>query len=254
MPNVFVKFILTRALKFCIVIILLVTSFLTPSHAAPDQNSTVIPLFQKKNALSQSLDSLDLLKQNKKREGRPLSEIELKQQQLIDSLQLIRKIIQADIAATSKPSNNKHGFPLFRFLNLSDLTIIIVAITILFTGILLLLGTIKNAFFRAPEKISSNKSENLGNLSLNPSKSLLSGESLDFFDTTKSQETIKDQTHFECNENNTDHPDNKNDDELETKIIKAASEGMSIQEMSRLFHLSSDHITLILKLAESGKK
>ncbi len=254
MPNVFVKILLTRAFKFSIVIFLLVTSFFTPSHAAPDQNGTVIPLFQKKNALSQSLDSLDLLKQNKKREGRPLSEIELKQKQLIDSLQLIRKIIQADIAATSKPSDNKYEFPLFRFLNLSDMAIIIVAITILFTGILLLLGTIRNALFRAPEKISSNKPANLGNLPLNLSKSLLSGESSDPFDTTKSQEMIKDQTHFKYNENKTDHPDDKNDGELETKIIKAASEGMSIQEMSRLFHLSSDHITLILRLAESGKK
>ncbi|NLL15412.1 MAG: hypothetical protein GX267_18595 [Fibrobacter sp.] len=253
MPNAFISFALTRVLKLSIIAVLFISSLPLPSFAASDHNSTVIPLFQKKNALSQSLDSLDLLKQSKKREGRTISEIELKQKQLIDSLQLIRKIIQSDIEDASQQSDNKNGFSLFRLLKFSDLVIPVIAVILLFTGILFLFGAVKKALFRSSKNIIRNKPDNLNTLPLNHQNSLLSGEFSNRSNIAESpQETNEEQ--IECTGKNPDQFDDKNDEDLETKVIKAASEGMSIQELSRRFHLSSDHVTLILKLAESRKK
>lgn len=249
MPNVFINFALTWVLKLSIIAVTIIISAPLPSPAASDHNSTVNLLFQKKIDLSQSLDSLNLLKQSKKREGRSFSEIELKQKQILDSLHLIRKMIQTDIATTSRFSDNKNGSSFLSFFRLSDWVIFIIAVALLFTGILLLFRTVTNALFSSSKSISSNKSA----LPLNPENHLLSEEFSEPNIITKSQETNGDQIHFEPVEKNPDQPDDRNDKDLETNIIKAASEGMSIQEISRLFHLSSDHITLILKLAESRK-
>lgn len=254
MPNAFISFALNRVLKLSILTVVLISSSPMTSLAASDHNNTVVPLFQKKNTLSQSIDSLDLLKQSKKREGHSFSEIELKQKQIMDSLQLIRKIIQADVAAASRHSDNKNGFSLFRLLNLSDLMIYIIAVVLLFTGILLLFRAVKNVLFRSSKNFISNKPVNLYTPPLNHPDNLLSGEFLNHSEITKSQEMDEEQIHFESDEKEPDQFDNKNDEDLETNIIKAASEGMSVQELSKHFHLSSDHITLILKLAESRKK
>lgn len=255
MPSFFNVFLLTRSFKCSIIFFVFITLFFSPSTASPNINSKVLPLIQKKNALSQSLDSLDLIKQSKKREGLSFSEIELKQKQILDSLQIIRKIIQADMEIPPRLSDHKNGFPFLRFLCLSDLVKIIIAVSLLFTGILLLFRMVKNALFRVPKKnLISNKPADLGNLPSKPAKKLLPGELLDSIDNIKAPEAKKDHINFEYNEKKTDHHDDKDDDELEASIINAAAEGMSIQEISRHFHLSSDHITLILKLAESRKK
>lgn len=254
MPKAFISFALNRVLKLSILTVVLISSANVPSLAASGHNNTVTPLFQKKNALSQSLDSLDLLKQSKKREGHSFSEIELKQNQIMDSLQLIRKIIQADVAAASRHSDNKNWVSLLRLLNLSDWMIYIIAVVLLFTGILLLFRTVNNVLFRSSKSFISSKPANLDTPPLNHPDSLLSGEFMNHSDIAKSQEINEEQIHFESDEKDPDQFDNKNDKDLETNIIKAASEGMSVQELSRHFHLSSDHITLILKLAESRKK
>jgi len=256
MPDAFISFALNRVLKLSIIAVLLFSIVPIPSLAltTSDHNSTVLPLIQKKNAHSQSLDSLDLLKQRKKREGSSFSEIELKQKQILDSLQLIRKIIQTDVTALSQLSNNKNQFPLFSHPNLSDWVISVVAVTLLFTGILLLFRTVKNVLFRSSKNFISNKPANLDTSLSNHPDNLLSGEFLDLSDIAKSQEKNEEQIHFDAKEKDPDHLDKKNDKDLEVNILKAASEGMSVQELSRHFHLSSDHITLVLKLAESRKK
>ncbi len=251
MSNLFFNLSLTRVLKLNTITVILITYILLHSTAASNQNSTVIPLLEKKNALSQSLDSLNLLRQSNKREGRSFSEIEFKHKQIIDSLQLIRKIIQTDIAETSRLSDNKNHFPLFRLLCLSDWVILLIVAALLFAGILLLLKVVKNVLFNSSKNKASNKPAKLRPLASNPPNSLLSKELSGHNDFAKSQIMNDDQIHFEYSERNSDQLDDKNDEDLETNVIKAASEGMSIQELSRNFHLSSDHITLILKLAES---
>jgi hypothetical protein len=207
MSNASIKFTLIWS---SFIYVVLISSVLALSSAASDQNSTIAPLFMKKKALSQSLDSLDLLKQNKKREGHSFSEIELKQKQILDTLQLIRKMIQTDITTTSRISDNKI-LSFLKSLSLSDWLIFITAIVLLFAGILLLFGAVKKALFGGSKEIISKKSLNLGTLPLHSPNSSLSDEFSETNGSKKTPEMNNDQTHFENSENNPVQPDNKNE-------------------------------------------
>lgn len=243
--------------KLCLLLIAILFINIT-SVSKPD--SAVSPLIQKKTQLSQSLDSLNLLKQNKKREGKSFSDIEIKENKILDSLQLIRQTIQTNISSSDQdPKIKEKQFSLFKPPNFSDLLMLLTAIIVLFFGILLLLGKAKKILYpniknsnqqKAVQTIlNSEDTSSLENICETPASD--NQKNLPQMPDPQIQSLEKKQITEELS--SVDH-NNDSKEELEAKVIKAASDGMNIQEISRLFHLSSDHVSLILRLSESLPK
>ncbi len=253
MPRSLFKSDLFQVNKLGLLSSILITLILFNLRAASAHNNAPNPLLQKKSDLSRSLDSLDLLKQGKIREGRSYSEIELKQKQILDSLHFIRKKIQTDLSTSSPLSENTDGIPFLKYLKLSDWLLLISAVGALFYGILLLLGIIKKGIIHRPKTVTTNRSIKSNSSALDTETTGTSDAPADHQLDIITRETLK--THLQTinDEKNSDLLDESSDEDLETSVINAASNGMHIQEISRLFHISSDHVSLILRLSESKK-
>lgn len=246
---------------FLIFPLLFISFFLITSTISANRNNLTTPLIEKKKQLSQSLDSLDLIKQNNKRYGKSITEIELKQEKIIDSLTFIKKKIQSDHSSENKLLNAQNKIPLFfKPLTTSDWLFIVSGIIVLFLGILLLFRLLKRILFREHK---NNKIISLKNKSITHDKSLLKDTS-DTIDSNigllEKLQTIPYSPPSHTTNNKPEMPLAKEETlnilpgfkpSLENNIIKAASDGMDIQEISRTFHLSSDHVALIIKMSHN---
>lgn len=252
--------------------ILLLTLNLSAAQASGKSNQ-LLPLTEQKKQLSITLDSLDLLKQDRKRAGHTFTDLDLKQNLIRDSLQLIRSKIQHATSTDSKSFKTPKSLQkILSSYTAFDWFLVILATSALFAGILLLYGVMSKMLTNKRKEPLVKPSQRRQFQVENPIKSqptIGSGPGSNDYSTTIKLQNIEDTSYNESAPNVVANfptqPDFKADDisskkstseiknELEQKVVNAVFLGMSIQEVSRKFHLSSDHVSLIIKLSENTK-
>jgi hypothetical protein len=221
-------------------------------------------LSDKKITLTRKIDSLDLVKQTQKRLGTSIDELELQQTSLRDSLRMIRKSIQNKSPDTETPRGN-FASNLLKPQNLFDWIVLIVGGVATMSGIVLLWGILK-ILFSFKKKPVHNTSAPFKKISLSEPHT----DKPDFNSPVPDPEfgKLRERLNFEHVPNSVStapvfqypdspqkasHPSPINLQYSKTvseqTIIAAAQNGMDITEISRNFQISTDHVTLILKIA-----
>ena len=230
------------------------------------------------------LDSLDLLKQDLKRSGSPISEIELLQSSLRDSLRNIRNQIQStsEIAPLQSGEKKTHRF-IQPPSNLFDWIIVIVGVIAFFSGLLLIIGISRSFTSMRRKKMPDNAGppppspppETLPHLQAETPRIILSQKEpeqtykpadlrSDPGVTTRpadrpepSPETEpKSRTSIPEESQTVEPMENRQgtkENSLEKQVIIAAESGLDPVTISRRFHISVDHVALLLKMSASRK-
>ncbi len=243
--------------------------------------STHEELISRRAKLAARLDSIEVEKQIHKRQGKDLAHLEKSGQQIRDSIETLRAAIaeadKGDLKSSQgTKTNNSLSFSIpafFKPASLFDWIIIIVGMVALISGVLLIGGIIHSLFSgrskkkkkkvrllpKKPEpEQNSLKAPPLVQEKSPPKKTLKDTGGIDAirqrmqddhtrikqFDRAQSPFPIKEETPKPIAQTPEKTPSNKD------LIIKAASEGMSIHEISQTYHMSEDQISLILKVAQ----
>ncbi|MBN1309526.1 MAG: hypothetical protein JXA18_16520 [Chitinispirillaceae bacterium] len=227
--------------------------------------------------LSQKIDSLDLLKQNLKRKGETIAEIEQRQDSLRDSLRMVRDNLQTASNIPSKTSG-KRNLPLFiqKPTNPFDWIIVITGAVALFSGLMLFIGIARSLRLKqnrqkrkqgAPSRDhekqgmekrvktvaaypayeapppSSAPSPVIDSGSINQLRQRLDNQQSFQHNATPAVAAAQ-PVQPQCSPN-----DASETDAIEHQILDASRNGLDITAISRKFHLSADHVALILKMA-----
>lgn len=197
--------------------------------------------------LNEKIDSVNLEKQTFKRKGQSISEQEKKSALLRDSLQQIRQKIENKV--TESPGlNKKHSFSSSIIpQNYFDWIIIITGIMAVFSGIILISGVVKTIRnkpkkkdFRKKTSVTAPKNQNLN--SELPAKPLPEFKIPE--DSFSSQEIKSSPVTKKWEKPSMNSP------EIEKHVLQAFHNGMNIPDISRKFQLSSDYVSLVLKVAK----
>ena len=263
--------------SFCGLVLLAALIYPLPTVSAYPPNGAEISIVEKRKLLTHQIDSIDLLKQVRKRNGLPIDELEMQQKRIIDTLQQIRIVIQEADAKRSYPLRARHE-SFLKPQNLFDWIILIVGGIAILSGIMLILGIMKTFSTRShlkhshkPRRISeeqesktspekSNTYPKIPSMIDNDSAPLarlrqkITTESLTPFTTRTSLHELQNLSSKQ--QQPAPMPDNSQNDDLgsgdiKSKVLHAAQSGMDIQEISRQFHISADHVALLLKVAEN---
>jgi hypothetical protein len=237
--------------------LLLLISFSAVLHSQP-----ISAISETRHILIQKIDSLDLEKQLLKRQGQPVTEIENRQKEIIDSLNSIRKIIQTAtterISVVSKsPPENKFLF--FKPQGYFDWLILIIASIAGISGLILLIGIIKTLSVKKNKKTSRTGLQAAQTYSQvkqfrhpeQPSNETAISENPDSLNSLRrrvaEEQRIENETIPPLHSESPPASSEKSTD-IKSLVFKAASEGLDVQEISRRLHLSADQVSLILKV------
>ncbi len=229
-----------------------------PSSA---QTSAQQGLVHEMKGISLILDSLDLEKQARKRAGNPITEIETRQSQLIDSLRTIRKAIQSETLVPEPLPHKPSNLP-FPPRNIFDWIIIFVGTAAIISGLMLITGILRNLKRkqRNPDKqpvppvtytpgsirqTSLQKKIPLSEPQNDPVADLKQRIVANQEQSLYSRPGIADKLIEPAEET-------RKMSELEFKVLQAARDGVTVQEISRRYLISTDHVSLILRI--SGHK
>ncbi len=226
--------------------------------------------------ITQKIDSLDIIKQDLKRKGQPVNEVERMQEQLRDSLHQIRsKVQKISITGPSISGKIDKNTPFsLKPSNLFDWIIIITGIIASFSGLILIIGVYKIVVIKrktkksriaparaAPLLTSDDRKER----NVTPAFPEYTEDSVPEEEDAEKIKQIRQRIEREQNsEKKSTHeisypmsiPDtsaidpSSTKDNLESKVLRAYHDGMSIVSISRKFHISADHVSLILKMGE----
>lgn len=197
--------------------------------------------------LNEKIDSVNLEKQIFKRKGQSISEQEKISALLRDSLQQIRNKIENKV--TESPNLNKS--PSFSSSiipqNSFDWIIIVTGIMAVFSGIILISGIVKTIRNKPkkknpPKKTSATAPKTLDLNSELPTKPLPEFKIPD--DSLSSQEINSSLVTKKWEKPSMNSP------EIEKLVLQAFHDGMDIPDISRKFQLSSDYVSLVLKVAK----
>jgi hypothetical protein len=254
----------TVTMHFSTTIILLFAS--TCLFSSPTISDSSI-IYKRSHLISQN-DSIDLLKQTFKRKGVSLTELEEKQSLIHDSLKLINQSIQN---SGTQPEQSS----LFDFLpylplkptTIFDWIIIVVGIVAVISGFFLVIGMLsmakakKNSRLKKaiPKEITTQKKTTI--IPSQPIEELraLANSATDSVNQLRRQ--LRNAENDKPSSENTpeiakripqttiEDVSQENDSEHKRKIIDAAQSGMSPQEISKKYHISTDQVSLILKVA-----
>ena len=201
----------------------------------------------------------------KKRHGISIRDIEIKQAKLIDSVQVVRQVIQTKTPESFSPFRAKAKSFLFKPATLFDWIILIVGGIAAISGILLIYGIFKTLTRR--QTPARNKKNKPGKPASIPQETLeiktrltqteQSGTDLlanlrqrmetgQIASKADAKSALFPEDLQESNEKA--NPKDQSED-LENRIMKAAQDGLDIQEISRRYHVSADHVSLILKIS-----
>ncbi|NLG16910.1 MAG: hypothetical protein GX556_06205 [Fibrobacter sp.] len=211
--------------------------------------------------ISQLLDSLDLEKQARKRAGNPITEIETRQSQLIDSLHTIRKAIQSQTLIPEPLPHKPSNLP-FPPRNIFDWIIIFVGVAAIISGLMLITGILRN--FKRKQRITDKKPA--PPVTYTPRSVRQSSLQKDIPSSEPQNDSVADlkQRIVENQEQSLySRPgiadkliepaeETRKMSEMEFKVLQAARDGVSVQEISRRYLISTDHVSLILRI--SGHK
>jgi hypothetical protein len=234
-----------------------------------------------KHYLTQQLDSLDLQKQIRKRNGLSVTEIEQRQIEIKDSLALLKEHIQkAATAPTPIVSKRQSKHTLFsKPDNLFDWIIVIVGIIAIFSGSMLISGIVRSLHSKSKYRKKTAPHQQILSTNREPPTSAFPLYNRDgrtapgpgpdpavSFPDTLALDQLRQRIgtppadsspqtdgvpHLTAPIASASLPDDKlqQSTNIEQQIIAAARDGLDITALSRKFHLSSDHIALILKVA-----
>jgi hypothetical protein len=230
--------------------------------------------------LCQQIDSLDIEKQLKKRAGESITEIEERQKVLVDSLKILRSTFQNDMSYLKTQPNPDNGLfpssiagPLQPIINsvtsllnpkstfdwfiLITSGIAFISIFILFIAIVSVIKrrlrakkTVSRPHVSTPPKSVINRT------SENPQ---LENQSITLLNDLKKRVQVTNvdpglpdirftppEYHATATKSTPSTSDN-----LESQVLEAYQNGLEISEISKKFHISSDHVSLIIKVKNS---
>jgi hypothetical protein len=262
------------------------------SVTAENRTGRIDKLIQRKLVLTRKLDSLDLLKQQMKRKGVPINEVEHREKMLHDSIASFKSSIQSlskHTPAARPPSETILFLP--KPTNLFDWIIVIVGFIATFSGIMLLAGILRSIKTRRKKARRQRLQQQYQNSNSSiPPVSAYPQPTEPAYPEQPEPNTPEVQTSI--NRQYTPLPDtgtiallkkrvkqhtppepeqppprpviekpvlpsesiqssfNRDADSLEQAIIEAAEDGLDHAAISKKFHVSIDHISLILKVAD----
>ena len=264
--------------------VILFSIFLLPNIlvAAKSTASKINLLAQQRESMIRQIDSLDLVKQQQKRQGKSIIEIEQVQNSLRDSATHLKTSIQtlsAHTPATRPPSQPLHFFP--KPTNLFDWIIVIVGAIATLSGIFLIAGimrSIKTKRKRARRQRMQQQYRTMNSTTPVPAPAQPAyPEASDSGDRTPPSPPPLPDTgttiallRERVKQHTTTEPDqppprevlerpilppeppevlSQTVDSLEQKIISAARCGLDHATISKKFQVSIDHVALLLKVA-----
>lgn len=246
-------------------------------------------LSEKKAHLSLLYDSLDLQKQMFKRNGLSVSEIERHQAEIKDSLVILKNYIYKQSTTKPSPLKKDQKSPI-KFVNrprdIFDWTVIIVAIVAVFSGIMLCIGIIRRILCYQKNRNQKKRKNHSQKTAAPVREAMASVYPENKKDTIPQKAYDHDQkdTVTDSISNNdpierlrqkvttapVDHDEKSKkqlisdvvfqgerdgivSSDIEQQVLTAAREGLDIAAISRKFHLSSDHVSLIVKIGGINK-
>lgn len=267
---------LKRPTLFVIILGTVFSFGILTGNADQDENA-----LSRKKILSARLDSIEMEKQTRKRKGEPLGDLEEECGRIHDSIAALRvEILETDESILQRrKAAGKESFiapflkPFFKPAHVFDWIIIVVGFIALLSGIVLIIGLITTVFRRSKRKLKPSvrpqpkkfHSEKLpqGSPKVPPSDSYITADKDDRgIDTLRRrmQKDIEDIQRFNTDDSpfatrDDEHEaqtERENKDTVREQIIRAAREGLDVQEISRRYHISSDQVSLILRVAKKG--
>lgn len=221
-------------------------------------------------------------KQDRKRQGKPLDDLEIESKKIHDSIVYLR----TELSSTVEPvlgdeqetdEQSSLSFTLKSFFNpgtIFDWILIIVGIVALLSGIILVVGLVhtlthrKKGKPRSPAHILPKKLESRTATEEPPVSPPLTPQNMTEKETRgiesilerMERHTPQDQHIGEgvspfADVNQEEHlKERKSRDSVRDKVIMAANEGLDVHEISRKLHVSVDQVTLILRIAAKEHK
>lgn len=255
----------------CLILVFFVSTVLA--------NSTEYDPVELRNRLSVTLDSIELEKQIKKRQGEKLGDLELISKKLRDSINVLREELSGEIGIIPRAGkeiekeNSLVSFiqSLLKPAHVFDWIIIIVGFIALVSGFVLVLGLVHTFFAKIKKnKHPHNKKQKknvlkgrLPDISFDASPPVIENkvgsEEKDLWrlrkrmrsDIEKPQPQNDELSPFsqpgKISVDNT--KDKECDNSQRDKILASVREGLSVQEISRKYHISADSVALIVRVA-----
>ena len=246
------------------------------SIAGQDDNA-----ISRKEILSARLDSLELEKQMRKRKGDPLGDLEDECRRVHDSIAALRvAIVGTDESIPRREKAAGKGSFIVSFLrsffkptHIFDWIIIVVGFIALLSGVVLIIGLIHSIIKRTRRKSQSSlyppqKKIHTEKLPKSLHEMPLSEPNRTTDKSDKDIDTLRRRMHKDIENiqrfNTADSPfspqddvhesltDQEKKDTVRENIIRAAKEGLDVQEISRKYHISADQVSLILRIADKG--
>jgi hypothetical protein len=247
---------ITRSLGFAVLLI----TFLVPlsdrlSYAQPNHQEDQAGL---RRRLMQRIDSIEVEKQIRKRNGTNFSELEELTTQLRDSLSALKNLLitgtQPPTKANSSAFHKKSGV-IFKPRGLFDWVIVFVGSIAVVSGCILILGIITSSSRkqrRSPRKQMPDPgtapSPARHQYQQLPQRSIASPEVTP--DKSPEPEFPPHPQPKGTKSSRQVSPETEMSTDIDRRIVMAAREGQDIQQISRRFHISADQVALILKVAK----
>lgn len=220
------------------------------------------------------IDSLDIEKQLRKRAGKSIDDIEHQQSIYLDSLNSLRKTIQNGFTVSEKRAENPYSISFNSFahpITFFDWLIVVTSAVAILSCLILLSG-----IFRAASKKIKPKSKTTQPIKNKPQypanhqvKDDSDGKKILSQLETESINQLRNKIKNDAINYETSNPrpptqilkappplprQSPTTSDLETQIFQAFQKGSDIQELSRKFQISTDHVSLILKIKGSSPK
>ncbi|HAJ78583.1 MAG TPA: hypothetical protein DCO75_02330 [Fibrobacteres bacterium] len=260
--------------RFASLLFLLILSLCFTKINAVTADYTVI-----KNSLMEKLDSIDVEKQIRKRKGLPIIDLEKQSTTLKDSITELRTVIEKPDNLTAGLNNADSTSIMFKLQtykkylphNAFDWAVLSVGFAAAIAGIILFIVF----FSMILKKINMKKKSRpkaLNNIDIhtevgkNISPEINDGQKFTGNDVTgidSLRKIINEERDFyvmdtgaPAIEKTSAMPESSETDELKKNILAASKDGAGISDLSKKFHVSSDQVSLILRMAqrEYGKK
>jgi hypothetical protein len=227
-----------------------------------------------KSGLLEKLDSIDVEKQIRKRKGLSLEDLEKSTVTLKDSVAVLRDAIEKRREPAMEPppaGDDKvsgpimQGYQKYAPHTLFDWAVFIVCGCAIVAGVILCIGFFTMVFRKMSKKTRKNVVEKHGGgngpppgpsaqgaSEMNAIFSEVSKRRMDSLRKRISEETAPPPAPDETPRGMNPPPEKPvtGDEDMKRRIVQAAGEGASINEISRLFHIGADQISLILRVAQ----
>lgn len=276
-PNIFSP---GNRLFYCILAI--IALFIPANNASADLRKDAI---KAKKILSARLDSIEMEKQDRKRQGKPLDDLETESKRIHDSIVLLRTELSSvaePVAGDDEETGERSSFltTLKSFFNpgsIFDWILIIVGIVALLSGIVLVAGLAHTLSLKKKSK-SRPKAHILPKKPGSPPPPPVerppepppAAPEIATEKETRGIESIRKRMEStqppeqaaaesvspfaEVNKPEDPPREREKRDSIRDQVILAANDGLDVHEISRKLHVSVDQVTLILRIAAGEHK